>query len=88
MIYNVIGVMSGSSLDGLDVAFVHLQEIAGKWTYEIKHAKCYEYTDEMMHELRDATNLSALQYQLLDASYGHYIGTQVNNFIEKIRSFV
>ena len=83
MIYNVIGLMSGSSLDGLDIAFVHLQETAGKWTYEIKHAECYKYPDELMHKLKDATGLSALQYQLLNISYGHYIGEQVNNFIKE-----
>ena len=46
MIYKVIGLMSGSSLDGLDIAYVHFQEIGGNWTYEIKRAECLEYTVE------------------------------------------
>ncbi len=46
MIYKVIGLMSGSSLDGLDIAYVHLQEIGGYWTYEIKYTECSEYSVE------------------------------------------
>lgn len=83
MVYNVVGIMSGSSLDGLDIAYVHLHEIAGKWTYEIKHAVCYEYPDKLLRQLRNATLLNAVEYQLLHTSYGHYIGEQVNNFIER-----
>jgi len=83
MVYNVVGIMSGSSLDGLDIAYVHLHEIAGKWTYEIKHAICYEYPDKLQGQLRNATHLSAVEYQLLHTAYGHYVGEQVNNFIEK-----
>ena len=75
--------MSGSSLDGLDIAYVHLLETGGKWAFEIVEAECYPYTEEWKIQLSDAVNLSALQYQLLHNSYGRYIGQQVNSFIEK-----
>ncbi|MEO9021971.1 MAG: anhydro-N-acetylmuramic acid kinase [Ginsengibacter sp.] len=85
MIYNVIGLMSGSSLDGLDICFVELNETAGKWEYEIKCAACAEYTGEWTRKLKDAIHLPALQYQLLHTDYGHYLGTMVNDFIEKFQ---
>ena len=81
MIYRAIGIMSGSSLDGLDIAFAEFQEQAGKWSYEIKIAVCYDYNDEWVEKLKTATALSALDYQLLHIEYGHYIGKQVNKFI-------
>jgi anhydro-N-acetylmuramic acid kinase len=73
--------MSGSSLDGLDIAFVHLHENAGKWNFEIIKADCYEYHEEWKNKLRSAIKLNALDYQLLHTSYGHYLGEQTNKFI-------
>lgn len=81
MLYRAIGLMSGSSLDGLDIAFVEFHENAGKWTYEIKQTACYAYDDEWMGRLKNAISLSAMEYQLLHADYGHYIGQKVNDFI-------
>ena len=82
MVYRAIGLMSGSSLDGLDIAFVEFQEQGGKWSYEILQADCYAYTNEWVAKLSDAINLSARDYQLLHTEYGHYTGQQVNKFIE------
>lgn len=83
MIYRAIGLMSGSSLDGLDIAFVHLQENAGKWSFNIEYADCYSYTPEWKNKLQSSIDLNALNYLILDAEYGHYLGKQVNAFINK-----
>ena len=83
MVYKVIGLMSGSSLDGLDIAFVQLQENAGNWSYEILTADCYEYEIGWIEKLKNSIHINALQYQLLHSEYGHYLGKQINIFIEK-----
>lgn len=75
--------MSGSSLDGLDIAFTELTETGGKWSYEIIAASCLEYDKEWREKLLTATDLSARNYQLLHTEYGHYIGNKINVFIEK-----
>ncbi len=85
MIYNVIGLMSGSSLDGLDISFVEFTETAGKWEYEIKCAACIEYENEWIEKLKDAIHLSARDYQLLHTDYGRYLGEKVNEFSEKFQ---
>jgi len=82
MVYKVIGLMSGSSLDGLDIAYVHFHETAGKWTYEILRADCVPYSKLWTDKLSNAVNLSASDYQLLHAAYGAYTGAAVNKFIE------
>ncbi|MDQ6815674.1 MAG: anhydro-N-acetylmuramic acid kinase, partial [Bacteroidota bacterium] len=81
MLYRVIGVMSGSSLDGLDIVFVEFEETARKWSYEIKAATCEPYSAHWYQQLRDATSISTSDYFSLHSSYGHYIGEQVNAFI-------
>ena len=83
MVYRAIGLMSGSSLDGLDIALASFNENGGKWNYEIMEADCYGYSPEWTSRLKDAGNLSALEYQLLHADYGHYLGRQVNKFISQ-----
>src|SRR5437764_3488068 len=83
MVYRVIGLMSGSSLDGLDIVFAELQEQSGRWTYEIKAADCYAYSEEWRSCLQSAVHLNALDYQLLHVDYGHYLGQQVLRFTEE-----
>ena len=89
MVYKVIGLMSGSSLDGLDIAYVHLQERAATsqlpktWDFSLLHTACYPYPGDWKRRLAEATALSALDYQLLDVEYGHYLGEQVSRFIEE-----
>jgi anhydro-N-acetylmuramic acid kinase len=82
MVYRAIGLMSGSSLDGLDLVFAEFTVNAGNWTYEIIAADCYEYSAEWKEKLQSATSLNALDYQLLHIEYGHYLGEQVNRFID------
>lgn len=74
--------MSGSSLDGLDIVFAELNENAGKWEYEILASDCYEYPVEWKNKLADAINLNGRDYLLLHAEYGHYLGKEVNRFIQ------
>lgn len=83
MIYRAIGIMSGSSLDGLDIAFAEFTETGGKWSYEILNAECFAYSKEWEEKLRQAVLLPALEYQLLHTEYGHYTGKRINEFIEK-----
>ena len=83
MVYKVIGLMSGSSLDGLDIACVELEESAGKWSFAFIATDCYTYSDEWKEKLKTAYSLSALDYQLLHVEYGHYLGAEVNKFIER-----
>lgn len=82
MVYRAIGVMSGSALEGLDIAFAEFHESKGAWTYELKAADCYAYPEEWVTKLRKAASLSATDYLLLHAQYGDYIGQEVNRFIE------
>jgi Predicted molecular chaperone distantly related to HSP70-fold metalloproteases len=83
MLCKVIGIMSGSSLDGLDIIFCELTEVQNKWNYKIIAADCYEYEPAWANKLKIAETLSARDYLVLDAEYGKYIGQKINYFIRQ-----
>lgn len=82
MLYRVIGVMSGSSLDGLDLAFVEIEELGGQWQYSLVQADCYPYPTDWQLKLSQAKTMPAVDFVKLDAAYGQYIGDQINRFIQ------
>ena len=83
MQYNVVGLMSGSSLDGLDIAFVRFEEGAGKWLFELTESACIPYPETWKKNLAGLAGLSAKEYLLLHTAYGHYLGNCVNDFLEE-----
>jgi len=85
MVYHALGIMSGSSLDGLDLVFAHFHEQGGQWSYEIEASACYKYTADWENRLRNATHLDARAYCQLHIDYGHYLGKEVNRFIEEYK---
>lgn len=73
--------MSGSSLDGLDIVFVELDDSGGAWHYEVKASACIEYDDYWLGRLKSAGALGAYEYLALDAAYGKFTGNLINSFI-------
>jgi anhydro-N-acetylmuramic acid kinase len=83
MEYRAIGLMSGSSLDGLDVVYVTFLEQGGGWSFSLGAAECISYSPAWIERLRNATELSAREYCLLHTDYGRWLGEQVNAFIDR-----
>ena len=49
--YNIIGVMSGTSLDGIDIVYVHFEK-KEKWTYKVENTITYKYSKEWFEKLK------------------------------------
>lgn len=81
MVYRVIGSMSGSSMDGLDLAYCVLSEVGGQWTYELEAAACIPFTDAWKQKLHDVGNCSAKELMLVHTDFGHWMGQAINEFI-------
>lgn len=84
MIFHAIGLMSGTSLDGLDICYsVFTQDIAGKWNFEILHAETVAYNENWHRKLRDSVTLPATELFELHSDFGFYLAEEVQKFIRK-----
>jgi anhydro-N-acetylmuramic acid kinase len=81
--YNAIGLMSGSSLDGLDIAYCSFQQNNGKWNFKIIATDVAEYPDEWMEEIKRLPVSNAKTLWETHARLGHYFGERVNEFVSK-----
>lgn len=82
-IYKIIGLMSGTSLDGLDLAYCHIWEKNDTWKFDIKKTKSVMYSSDMLQKLKDAISLSAEKLIELHNTYGTWLGQQTLEFIQE-----
>ena len=83
MIYKALGLMSGSSLDGLDMALVQFVNQADRWSFTLEQTAHIPYSSHWTAVLRDAGQLSALDFARLHVQYGAWLAEQVNAFVEE-----
>ncbi|MBC5774478.1 anhydro-N-acetylmuramic acid kinase [Pontibacter sp. KCTC 32443] len=79
--YHVIGLMSGTSLDGLDIAYCRLTYKNKNWIYNILNAETLAYNAHWIDSLRGAETAGAQELIALDHAFGRYMGEQVQQFI-------
>lgn len=79
--YYVTGLMSGTSLDGLDICHVRFEFPSLK--FEIIETKTLAYSDEWVFRLKNSIHLTARELVKLDMDYGFYMGQKVNEFIRE-----
>ena len=78
-----IGLMSGSSLDGLDLALVHFNSDEGRYSYNILEAETIPYPASWSERLAKAFLSKPEDLVPLDLEYGTYLGECVKYFIAK-----
>jgi len=78
----IIGVMSGTSLDGIDIAYVKINN-ANNYTFEILNATTISYTNEWKSTLKEGFHLTGEELTKLDAEYGIFLGGIIQNFIQE-----
>ncbi len=81
--YKIIGVMSGTSLDGIDIAQINFELSNGHWTFKILVAETIPYSDVWHKRLRDGINLDSQNLQILDNDYTLLLGNEISSFIDR-----
>ncbi|MEO9076604.1 MAG: anhydro-N-acetylmuramic acid kinase [Gelidibacter sp.] len=80
--YNVIGVMSGTSLDGIDLAHCTFTQ-GDSWEFEILEAETFPYPSFWVDKLKNLVAFSRAELLLLDEDYTGFIGDAIRRFIKK-----
>ena len=80
--WHIIGLMSGTSLDGVDIVFVHFQKEIS-YSYNILAAETIPYSPEWKNKLQQAFFSTGQELIQLHTDYGKYLGELVNDFILK-----
>ena len=77
---NVIGVMSGTSLDGLDLAYVSFR-FEDQWQYELHCTETIAYSEEWVIKLKNLVEQDAATLERIDEEYTRLLGHCIQQFI-------
>jgi anhydro-N-acetylmuramic acid kinase len=78
----VIGLMSGTSLDGLDICYVQFEKDQ-KWTFSNIIAETIPYSSEWGEKLGTAIELSRSDLNILNQEFGQYLANKTTEFMAK-----
>ena len=81
--YNILGLMSGTSLDGLDISYCEYKydSSLNKWSYKLFQSETIGYPSELVKRLSNAKSLDANEIGILDQELGEYFSQLTLKFI-------
>lgn len=80
--YNLIGLMSGTSLDGIDLVYsTYSEQSFQEWTFKLHHSKTYSLHEEFKSQLMNIFHLSALDLMQLNYDLGIAFAESIDQFI-------
>ncbi|OAD45687.1 anhydro-N-acetylmuramic acid kinase [Polaribacter atrinae] len=80
----IIGLMSGTSLDGIDLVYVRFDKESYQ-DFSILHSKTVSYSEEWKTTLQDAIHSSSDDLRVLDINYGKLLGEEICAFIDEFQ---
>lgn len=83
--FEILGLMSGTSLDGLDIAHVKFVLSSKKKEFKLLNYKTFEYNIDFVTELRNAPTLSVIELLKLDKKIGKEFANNVNLFLKEFQ---
>lgn len=81
--YQGIGLMSGTSLDGIDLAYCTFSETDAGWELELGIAETVPMEEQWYARLKCLDTADARTYARTDVYWGHYLGRVVQGFVKR-----
>ncbi|MDI5887555.1 anhydro-N-acetylmuramic acid kinase [Flavobacterium yafengii] len=81
--YTIIGVMSGTSLDGVDLAHIVFTVKNNKWNFQILESETVSYSIDWLNKLKIAVDFSEVALEKLNQDYTQLLASIISDFIEK-----
>lgn len=79
--YHLLGVMSGTSLDGIDLAYVRFDLIDNKWQFDFLKTSTISYSHKWRALLSDAINFTENELNTLNVEYTKLLANTINDFL-------
>ena len=83
--YDVVGLMSGTSLDGLDMACVRFSKEEGRWQFRMLAAETVDYPAAWRQRLASLAQADGEELAAVHAAFGRYSGECVSAFVRRNR---
>jgi len=80
-VYRVIGLMSGTSLDGVDLASCVFTLQEKRWSYQIEATETIPYPEEWLALLPYLLKAHAFTYAKANSDLGYYFGRLIKDFV-------
>lgn len=75
--------MSGTSCDGLDIAYAEFYQDKTKWHYDVLLGETVVYKGELKEKLTGLSGLNTEDFVAADMMFGKFIGEEIRSFIKK-----
>ncbi len=79
--HRIIGIMSGTSLDGVDLAFCEFEETGTGYSFILGACETVSYPETWLNILKSLPGTSAIEYAEIHTAYGKYLGRLVSDFV-------
>lgn len=83
--YTIVGLMSGTSLDGLDIALCEFEEVGAGLNYKILKSDTIPYSSDQKNKMRSLPYLNVENYFKLHHQFGKFVGKEVSRFLADVK---